>query len=114
MRQGLREFLEGARAEGRSVAAYGAAAKGVTLLNYCGIGPELVEYVADRSPHKQDRYLPGVRLPIRSPEHVAETKPDYLLLLAWNLKDEIVEQMSYVREWGGRFVTPLPEVAVHE
>ena len=80
----------------------------MTLLNYCGIGPELVEYVADRSPHKQDLYLPGVRLPIRSPEHVAETKPDYLLLLPWNLKDEIVEQMSYVREWGGRFVTPLP------
>jgi len=114
VRQGLREFLEAARTEGRSVAAYGAAAKGVTLLNYCGIGPELVEYVADRSPHKQDLYLPGVRLPIRSPEHVAETKPDYLLLLAWNLNDEIVEQMSYVREWGGRFVTPLPEVAVHE
>ena len=114
VRERLRAFLEAARAEERSVAAYGAAAKGVTLLNYCGIGPELVEYVADRSPHKQGLYLPGVRLPIRSPEHVAETKPDYLLLLAWNLKDEIVEQMSYVREWGGRFVTPLPEVAVHE
>ena len=114
VRQGLRDFLEGARAEGRSVAAYGAAAKGVTLLNYCGIGPELVEDVADRSPHKQDLYLPGVRLPIRSPEHVAETKPDYLLLLAWNLKDEIVEQMSHIREWGGRFVTPLPAIAVHD
>lgn len=114
VRENLREFLEEARAQGQSVAAYGAAAKGVTLLNYCGIGPELVEYVADRSPHKQGLYLPGVRLPIRSPEHVAETKPDYLLLLAWNLKDEIVEQMSYVREWDGRFVTPLPEVSVHE
>jgi 2-polyprenyl-3-methyl-5-hydroxy-6-metoxy-1,4-benzoquinol methylase len=114
VRKGLREFLEGKRAEGRSVAAYGAAAKGVTLLNYCGIGPELVEYVADRSPHKQGRYLPGVRLPIRPPEHVAGTKPDFLLLLAWNLKEEIVEQMSHVREWGGRFVTPVPEVAVHE
>ena len=114
VREGLREFLEEARANGHSVAAYGAAAKGVTLLNYCGIGPELVEYVADRSPHKQGLYLPGVRLPIRSPEHVAETKPDYLLLLAWNLKDEIIQQMSHVREWGGRFVTPLPEVAVHE
>ena len=114
VRQGLREFLEGARAEGHSVAAYGAAAKGVTLLNYCGIGPELVEYVADRSPHKQGLYLPGVRLPIKPPAHVAETKPDYLLLLAWNLKDEILEQMSHVREWGGRFVTPLPKVAVHE
>jgi SAM-dependent methyltransferase len=114
VREGLQEFLKGARTEGRSVAAYGAAAKGVTLLNYCGIGPKLVEYVADRSPHKQGLYLPGVRLPIRPPEHVAETKPDYLLLLAWNLKDEIVEQMSHVREWGGRFVTPVPKVAVHE
>jgi SAM-dependent methyltransferase len=114
VRKGLREFLEGKRAEGRSVAAYGAAAKGVTLLNYCGIGPELVEYVADRSPHKQGLYLPGVRLPIHPPEHIAETKPDFLLLLAWNLKDEIVEQMSHVRSWGGRFVTPIPEVAVHE
>jgi 2-polyprenyl-3-methyl-5-hydroxy-6-metoxy-1,4-benzoquinol methylase len=114
VRAGLREFLEGKRAEGSSVTAYGAAAKGVTLLNYCGIGPELVEYVADRSPHKQGLYLPGVRLPIRPPEHIVETKPDFLLLLAWNLKDEIVEQMSHVRDWGGRFVTPLPEVAVHE
>ena len=112
VRKGLREFLEGKRAEGRSVAAYGAAAKGVTLLNYCGIGPELVQYVADRSPHKQGLYLPGVRIPIRSPDHVAETKPDYLLLLAWNLKDEIAEQMSHVRDWGGRFVTPIPEVVV--
>jgi len=113
VRDGLVEFLEDARAEGGSVAAYGAAAKGVTLLNYCGIGPELVAYVADRSPHKQGLYVPGVRIPIRPPEHVGETKPDYLLLLAWNLKDEIVEQMSLVREWGGRFVTPVPEVAVH-
>ena len=114
VREGLREFLETARADGHSVAAYGAAAKGVTLLNYCGIGPDLVEYVADRSPHKQGHYLPGVRIPIHPPEHVAETKPDYLLLLAWNLKDEIIEQMSHIREWGGRFVTPLPEVGVHE
>jgi SAM-dependent methyltransferase len=114
VRQGLREFLETARTEGHPVAAYGAAAKGVTLLNYCGIGPDLVEYVADRSPHKQGHYLPGVRIPIHPPEHVAETKPDYLLLLAWNLKDEIIEQMSHIREWGGRFVTPLPEIGVHE
>ena len=103
-----------AQAEGRSVVAYGAAAKGVTLLNHADVGPDLVEYVVDRSPHKQGLYLPGVRLPIRAPERVAETKPDYLLLLAWNLKDEIVEQMSHVREWGCRFVTPVPEVAVHD
>jgi SAM-dependent methyltransferase len=113
-KRSLREFLEQAREEGRSVIAYGAAAKGVTLLNYCDIGPDLVEYVVDRSPHKQGLYLPGVRLPIRAPERVADTKPDYLLLLAWNLKDEIVEQMAHVREWGCRFVTPIPEVAVHD
>ena len=113
-KRSLREFLERARNEGRSVIAYGAAAKGVTLLNYCDVGPDLVEYVVDRSPHKQGLYLPGVRLPIRAPERVTETKPDYLLLLAWNLKDEIVEQMAHVREWGCRFVTPVPEVAVHD
>ena len=93
---------------GAPSSAYGAAAKGVTLLNYCGVGPDLVEYVVDRSPHKQGLFLPGVRLPIRAPERVAETKPDYLLILAWNLKDEIVEQMAHVREWGCRFVTPIP------
>ncbi len=97
---------------GETVVAYGAAAKGSTLLNYCGIDTRLVQYVADRSPHKQGRYLPGSRLPIHAPEHVAETRPDYLLLLAWNLRDEIVDQMGWIREWGGRFVVPVPEVAV--
>jgi hypothetical protein len=109
-RDSLRSFLAGAK----SVVGYGAAAKGVTLLNYCDVGPGLVDYVVDRSPHKQGLYLPGVRLPIRSPDRVAETRPEYLLLLAWNLKDEIVEQMSHVREWGCKFVTPIPEVAIHE
>jgi hypothetical protein len=109
-RESLLAFLGGAG----SVVGYGAAAKAVTLLNYCDVGPDLVEYVVDRSPHKQGLYLPGVRLPIRSPEHVAETRPDYLLLLAWNLRDEILEQMAHVREWGCRFVTPIPRVAVHE
>ncbi len=113
-RSALLEFLESAHGAGRSVVAYGAAAKGVTLLNYCDVGRDRLEYVVDRSPHKQGRYLPGVRLPIRAPEHVAETRPDYLLLLAWNLKDEIVEQMAHVRDWGCRFVTPVPKVAVHE
>jgi SAM-dependent methyltransferase len=113
-RRSVREFLENARAQGRTVVGYGAAAKGVTLLNYCDVGPDLVEYVVDRSPHKQGLYLPGARLPIRVPERVAETRPDYLLLLAWNLMDEIVEQMAHIRDWGGKFVTPVPEVAVHE
>jgi SAM-dependent methyltransferase len=110
----LLEFLHEARRDGRSVAAYGAAAKANTLLNYCGIDTGLVGYVVDRSPYKQGRFLPGSRLPIHPPEHVRATRPDYLLLLAWNLRDEIVEQMSWIREWGGRFVVPIPSVTVIE
>ena len=103
-----------AREEGKTVAGYGAAAKGVTLVNYCGIRKDLVDYVVDRSEHKQGLYMPGSRIPVRPPEHVSETKPDYLLILAWNLKDEIMAQMSHVREHGTRFVTPVPHVEVHE
>ncbi len=94
------------------MAAYGAAAKGNTLLNFCGIGPDRVAFVADRSPHKQGRFLPGTRIPILAPEKIFETKPDYVLILPWNLKDEIAAQMSGIRAWGGRFVTPIPEVRV--
>jgi SAM-dependent methyltransferase len=107
-------FLVSAREEGKTVAGYGAAAKGVTLVNYCGIRKDLVEYVVDRSEHKQGLYMPGSRIPVRPPEHVSETKPDYLLILAWNLKDEIMAQMSHVREHGTRFVIPVPHVEVHE
>ncbi len=110
----LLEFLIGARREGAQVAAYGAAAKGNTLLNYCGIRADLVDYVVDRSPHKQGLYLPGTRLPIHPPEFIAETKPDYLLILAWNLRDEIVKQMAHVHDWGCRFVTPIPTTQVFE
>ncbi|MEZ5099310.1 MAG: class I SAM-dependent methyltransferase [Thermoleophilia bacterium] len=113
-KRSLLRFALDAKAEGRSIAAYGAAAKGNTLLNYCGVGRDFVDYVVDRSPHKQGRYLPGTRIPIRGPEAVAETRPDYLLLLAWNLKDEIMEQMAHIREWGGRFVVPVPEARVHD
>lgn len=108
----LLELLVGLKRDGRSVVAYGAAAKGATLLNYCGIRGDFVDYVVDRSPHKQGLFMPGARLPIHAPERVTETRPDYLLLLAWNLKDEIAQQMDYVREWGCRFVTPLPTVQV--
>jgi SAM-dependent methyltransferase len=108
----LLEFLIGARGDGRSVVAYGAAAKGNTLLNYCGVRTDFVDYVVDRSPHKQGLYLPGTRVPIQSPARVAETKPDYLLILPWNLADEICEQMAHVREWGCKFVTPIPNVRV--
>jgi SAM-dependent methyltransferase len=110
----LLDFLIAARRDGKSVVAYGAAAKGNTLLNYCGIRSDFVDYVVDRSPHKQGRFLPGTRLAIHPPERVSETRPDYLLILPWNLKDEIVEQMAHVREFGCRFVTPIPTVEIHE
>jgi SAM-dependent methyltransferase len=112
VKRDLLSFLIGARREGKTVAGYGAAAKGNTLLNYCGIRTDLVDYVVDRSPHKQGRLLPGTRIPVHAPEHVLETRPDFLLILPWNLREEIVEQMSAVREWGGRFVVPIPEVTV--
>jgi C-methyltransferase C-terminal domain len=91
---------------------YGAPAKGNTLLNYCGVGPELLAFTVDRSPHKQGRYLPGVQIPVFAPEHIFEVKPDYVLILPWNLHDEVVGQMSGVRAWGGKFVVPIPRVQV--
>ncbi len=114
VKRGLIEFLLGAAASGKSVVGYGAAAKGVTLLNYCGVGADLLDYVVDRSPYKQDHFLPGVRIPIHSPERIAETRPDYILILPWNLRDEIMEQLACVRDWGCRFVTPVPQLEVHD
>ena len=110
----LRAFLDRCKSDGKTVVAYGAAAKGNTLLNYCDINSRHISYVVDRSPHKQGLFLPGSHLPIRHPDAVQETKPDYLVVLPWNLKDEIVAQMSSVREWGGRFVIPVPQVQVLE
>jgi SAM-dependent methyltransferase len=109
----LLEFLIAAKAEQKSVAGYGAPAKGNTLLNYCGIGPDLLNYTVDRSPHKQGRFLPGTHIPIYSPERIRETAPDYLLILPWNLKAEIMDQMKHIREWNGRFVVAIPEVRVY-
>ena len=109
----LLEFLLQARRDGKSVVAYGAPAKGNTLLNYCGVGPDLIDYTVDRNPVKQGTYLPGSRIPVRAPEHIAETRPDYLLILPWNLRDEIIGQMAGIREHGGRFVTPIPTVEIH-
>ena len=108
----LLDFLVTARREGKSVVGYGAPAKGNTLLNYCGVGPELMEFTVDRSPHKVGRLLPGVRIPIRSPEAIFEHRPDYILIMPWNLKEEIMEQMAGVSKWGGRFVTPIPSVQI--
>lgn len=111
-KRSLLQFLIAAREEGKSVAGYGAPAKASTLLNYCGARTDFIDYTVDRSPHKQGLYLPGVRIPIHAPEKIAETRPDYILLLAWNLRDEIVGQMAHVRDWGGRFVIPVPEVEI--
>lgn len=108
----LLDFLIEARRSGKSVVGYGAPAKGNTLLNYCGVGPELLSYTVDVSPHKQGRYLPGVQIPIHAPEHILETKPHYVLILPWNIKEEIMDQMAPVRQWGGRFVTAIPKLTV--
>lgn len=106
------EFLAGAKHDGKSVVGYGAPAKGNTLLNYCGVTPADIRYTVDRNPHKQGMYLPGTRIPIRAPEYVADDQPDYLFILPWNLKDEIMDQMAHVRGWGARFVVPIPQLRV--
>jgi 2-polyprenyl-3-methyl-5-hydroxy-6-metoxy-1,4-benzoquinol methylase len=111
-KRNLLEFLIAAKRAGKSIVGYGAPAKGNTLLNYCGIGNDFLDYTVDRNPRKQGRYLPGSHLPICNPDRVRETRPDYLLILPWNLKDEIMQQMAFVREWGGRFVVPIPRVEV--
>jgi SAM-dependent methyltransferase len=110
----LRRFLGEARTEGKRVAAYGAAAKGNTLLNAARVTPEEVGYVVDRNPHKQGRFLPGSHLPILDPDEVRRDRPDYLLVLPWNLREEITRQMADIREWGGKFVVPVPCVEVVE
>jgi hypothetical protein len=111
---GLLRFLIDAKEAGKSIAAYGAPAKGNTLLNYCGVRTDFLDYTVDRSPHKQGRFLPGVRIPIHGPDRLRETRPDFVLILPWNLKEEIVEQMADVRSWGGRFVVAIPEVRILE
>ena len=104
----LLERLISARRAGKRIVGYGAAAKGNTLLNYCGAGRDFIDYVVDRSPHKQDKFLPGTHLPIAHPERIAQTRPDYLLVLAWNIRDEIIEQNRHIRSWGGQFLIPMP------
>ena len=108
----LLDFLLNAARGGKRVAGYGAPGKSATLLHYCGIGKDLIEYTVDRSPHKQGRFLPGTHIPIYHPDRIRETRPDYVIVLPWNLKDEILEQLHFIREWGGRFVIPIPRVTV--
>jgi len=108
----LLEFLIGAKRAGKKVVGYGAPGKGNTLLNYCGVRTDFIDFTVDRNPYKQGKFLPGTHIPIHAPERIREARPDYLLILPWNFRDEIVKQMSYVREWGCRFVVPIPEVRV--
>jgi SAM-dependent methyltransferase len=109
----LLEFMIDQKRQGKSIAGYGAPAKATVLLNYCGIGSDFIDYTVDRSPHKQGRYLPGTRVPICHPDRIAETRPDYLMILPWNLREEVMRQMAGIRAWGGRFVVPIPEVQIH-
>jgi C-methyltransferase C-terminal domain/Putative zinc binding domain/Methyltransferase domain len=108
----LLEFLLDAARDGRQVAAYGAPGKGNTLLNHCGIRSDLLSYTVDRSPVKQGKFLPGTHIPIHPPERLAETRPDYILVLPWNLREEISHQLTYTRDWGARLVFPIPELQV--
>jgi SAM-dependent methyltransferase len=108
----LLKFLCEVRRAGKTVVGYGAPAKGNILLNYCGVGPHLIPYTVDRSIHKQGRYLPGVQIPISAPERIVETKPDYVLILPWNIKDEVAAQMAKIRTWGGQFVVAIPKLSV--
>lgn len=112
IKRDLVSFLLAARAEGKTVVGYGAPGKGNTLLNHCGIRPDLLAYTVDRSPHKQGWFLPGTHIPIHAPERIAADRPDYVLVLPWNLRTELSEQLSYVREWGGRLVFPIPTLEV--
>jgi hypothetical protein len=111
-KRALLDFLIATKRKGHSVVAYGAPAKGNTLLNYCGVRTDFIQYTVDRSPHKQGRYLPGTRIPIHPPERISQTRPDNVLILPWNLRDEIAGQMASIRDWGGRFVVPIPRVEV--
>jgi len=108
----LLTFLIGARRAGKRIVGYGAPGKGNTLLNYCGIRTDFLDYTVDRSPHKQGMFLPGTHIPIHHPDRIQQDRPDYVLILPWNLKDEIVNQLAFIREWGGKFVVPIPETRV--
>ena len=106
-------FLIKTKKAGKSIAGYGAPGKGNTLLNFCGIGTDLLDYTVDRSPHKYGTWTPGSRIPVHHPDHIRKTQPDYLFVLPWNLIDEIIEQTAYIRAWGGKWVTPIPSLEVH-
>jgi len=108
----LLEFLIEAKRKGKTIVGYGAPGKGNTLLNYCGIRTDFIDYTVDRNPYKQGKYTPGTHIPIYPPEWIRETKPDYLLIFPWNLREEIMSQTAYIREWGGKFIVPIPQLTV--
>jgi len=112
IKKDILKFFIQAKEEGKRVVGYGAPAKGNTLLNYCGIRTDFVDYTVDKNPYKQGHFLPGSHIPIEEPNKIKETKPDYLFILPWNLKDEIMEQMVFIRQWGGKFVIPIPKIEV--
>ena len=110
----LVNYLISLKKENATIVGYGAPGKGNTLLNYCGIGTDFLDYTVDRNPHKQGKFLPGTHIPIYPPEKIDETKPDYLLILPWNIKEEIINQMSHISNWGGRLIVPIPEVECYD
>ena len=113
IKKSLLEFLSIAKKQNKKIVGYGAAAKGNTLLNYCNIGQDYIDFVVDRSSHKQDTFLPGTHIPVLNPEEIKKTKPDYILILPWNLREEIMGQLNFIREWGGKFVISIPEVKIY-
>ena len=106
------DFFIQAKRNGKKIVGYGAPAKGNTLLNYCGIRSDFIEFTVDRNPHKQGLFLPGTHIPIEHPDAIKSAKPDYLFILPWNLREEISRQNAYIREWGGKFVVPIPKVEI--
>jgi SAM-dependent methyltransferase len=108
------DFLISARRNGKTITGYGAPGKGNTLLNYCGIRTDFIDFTVDRNPYKQGKFLPGTHIPIHAPEKIDETRPDFVFILPWNFKDEIMAQMAHIRDWGGKFVVPIPEVKIYE
>jgi C-methyltransferase C-terminal domain len=113
-KRSLLELLIGLRRDGKQVVGYGAPGKGNTLLNYCGIGTDLLDYTVDRNPYKQGKHTPGMQIPIHSPERIGETRPDVIVILPWNLAQEISEQLAYTAEWGAQLVVPIPTAMVFE
>ncbi len=113
IKEDVLDFLGRLKREGKTIAGYGAPAKGNTFLNYCGITSADIAYTVDKNPHKQERFLPGSHIPVESPDKIKKTKPDYVLILPWNIKEEIMEQMSFIRDWGGEFVTAIPQLEIH-